>query len=57
MLEVRLLHHRGFVDVESERDAVIVGDFHQLFDVFNIGTADIRIEEDGIAVAILAPTR
>ena len=55
MLEVRLLHHGRFVDVKSERDAVVVRDFHQLFHVFDVRAADIRIKKDGVAVTILAP--
>ena len=53
VLEMGLLHHGSFVDVERERDSAVVGDFDKLFDVVDIRAADIGVEENGIAVAIL----
>jgi hypothetical protein len=54
MLEVRLLHHGRFIDMKRERDAVVVGDFDELFDVIDVGAANIGVEENCVAVAILA---
>jgi len=36
MFEVRLFSHWRFIDVIVDRDVVVVGDFSQLFDVFDI---------------------
>jgi hypothetical protein len=54
MLEVSLLHHGGFVDVESDGDTVVVGELGELLYVFDVGAADVGIEKHGVAVAILA---
>src|SRR5215471_7931647 len=55
MLEMGLLHHGRFVDVEGKRNPVVVGDFHQLLDIFDVGSANICVEENGVAVAVLTP--
>jgi len=44
MLEVILLHHRRFVDVEGNGDAVVMRDFGQLFDVLDVCAADVGVE-------------
>jgi hypothetical protein len=54
MLEVSLFHHGGFVDVESDGDAVVVGELGELFYVLDVGAADVGIEKHGVAVAVLA---
>ena len=55
MFEVILLHHRRFVDVKGDGDAVVVRDGGELFHVINVGAADVGIEKQGVAVAVLPP--
>lgn len=45
MLEMRLFHHGSFVHVKGDGDAVIVGNFNNLFHIFDICPADVGIEE------------
>jgi len=45
MLEVPLFHHRSFVDVEGDGDPVFVRDGGELFDVVNVGAADVGVEK------------
>jgi hypothetical protein len=54
MLEVSLLHHRGFVDVEGDGDAVVVRELGELFDALDVAAADVGVEEHGVAVTVLA---
>src|SRR3974390_3214114 len=51
---MRLLHHGSFIDMESDRDSIVVGDLHKLFDVFNVCAANVGVEENRVTVAILS---
>jgi len=48
-----LLHHGSFVDVEGERDSVVMGNLDELLDVVDVGSAYVYVEENGVAVAVL----
>src|SRR5262249_1651297 len=53
MLEMGLFHHGRLVDMEGDGDAVVVGNFDELLHVFDVGAADVGVEENGVAVAVL----
>src|SRR5262249_47988021 len=53
VLEMALLHHGSFVDMKGYRDAVIMGNLDQLLHVVNVGTANIGVEKNRVAVTVL----
>lgn len=53
VLKMTLLHHRCLVDVEGDRDPVVVRNLRKLLHVLDVCAADVGIEKYGVPVAVL----